>query len=85
MAKASSLSEAARYPLVGVTNLRGVLREPCPQLKKRVELTTEIKFGSWNVGTMTRKSRELVEVFKKGVLKLFVFKKQSGLEIAHVK
>ena len=42
---------------------RGVLRRPLPQLKKIVE--RNVKTRSWNVGSMTGRGRELVEVCKR--------------------
>jgi exonuclease III len=42
---------------------RGVLRRPRPQLKRIEE--RNVKIGSWNVGSMTGRGRELVEVCKR--------------------
>ena len=60
-AKASPGSDACHQPPVDMTSEQGVPRQPRPRLKKLVE----IRFGSWNVGSMTGKGRELVEVCRR--------------------
>ena len=62
-ARAYPVSDACQYPPTAWRNRQGVLREPRPRLTKLVE--KEMRVGTWNVGTMTGKGRELVEVSKR--------------------
>ena len=62
-ARAYPVSDACQYPPTAWRNRQGVPREPRPRLKKLVE--KEMRVGTWNVGTMTGKGRELVEVSKR--------------------
>ena len=60
MVRASPVSDASRYPPVDTNSMQGVLRKPRPQPKKIVESFRKI--GSWNVGSMTGRGRELAEI-----------------------
>ncbi|GFS09991.1 craniofacial development protein 2-like [Elysia marginata] len=62
-ARAYPVSDACQYPPTARRNRQGVLRKPRPRLKKLVE--KEMRVGTWNIGTMTGKGRELVEVCKR--------------------
>ena len=62
-AKASPGGDACQQPPADMRNGRGVLQRPRPQLKKIVE--RNVKIRSWNVGLMTGRGRELVEVYKR--------------------
>ena len=61
--RASPGSDASRHPPVDTNSMQGVLRKPQPKPKKIVESFRKI--GSWNVGSMTGRGRELVEVFER--------------------
>ena len=61
-ARAYPVSDACQYPPTAWRNRQGVPREPRPRLKKLVE--KEMRVGTWNVGTMTGKGRELMKVCK---------------------
>lgn len=65
-ARAFPASDAWKQPPVDTRNGQGVPRRPRPRLKKQVE----IRIASWNVGSMTGRGRELVEVFKKRNIKI---------------
>eukprot|EP00795_Rhopilema_esculentum_P013467 gene13467-4345_t len=56
-AKAHPRSDVRQHPLVDPRNGQGVPWNLRPGLKKQVEL----KVGTWNVGSMTGRGRELVE------------------------
>ena len=45
-------------------------KKPDKLHKNRKEQRRKIRVGSWNIGTMTRKGRELVEVMKKRKLEM---------------
>ena len=62
-ARASPGGDACQQPSADPRSGRGKLRSQLPQLKKIVE--RNVKIGSWNVGSMTRRGRELVEVCKR--------------------
>ena len=64
-ARAYPVSDACQYPPTAWRNRQGVLREPRSRLKKLVE--KEMRVGTWNLGTMTGKGRELVEVCKRSL------------------
>ena len=55
--------DPCQQPPADMRSGREVLRRPRPQLKKIVE--RNVKKGSWNVGSMTGRGRELVEVCKR--------------------
>ena len=59
---------------------RGVLHKlPCVQLKKQMENIKHLKIGSLNVGSLTGKGQELVDVMCKGErLIYYVCRKQGG-------
>lgn len=57
-ARAFPRGDACQQPPVDMRSEQGVPRTPRPRLKKLVET----KFGSWNVGSMTGRGRELVDV-----------------------
>ena len=65
-ARASPGGDACQQPPADMRSGRGVLRRRRPLLKKIVERKERnVKIGSWNVGSMTGRGRELVEVCKK--------------------
>ena len=68
MARASPVGDARLYPPAGVRNGQGVPWRPRPRLKRRVEPCIQI--ASWNVGSMTGKARELVEVMREGKIEM---------------
>ena len=64
MATASPVSDAYRHPPAGTKRWQGVVHQPRVRLKKQVE-QAPFRIGSWNVGSMTGKGRELVEAVKR--------------------
>ena len=62
-ARASPGGDACQQPPADMRSGRGLLKRPRPQLKKIVERNDKI--GSWNVGSMIGRGRELVEVCKR--------------------
>ena len=66
IARASPGGDTCQQPPADMRSGRGVLRRRRPQLKKIVERKERnVKIGSWNVGSMTGRGRELVEVCKR--------------------
>ena len=62
-ARASPGGDAGQQPPADTSSGRGLLRRPRPQLKKIAE--RNVKIGSWNMGSMTGRGRELVDVCKR--------------------
>ena len=61
-ARAFPVSDARQQPPVYARNQQGVPRRtPWPRPKKQVV----VRVGTWNVGSMTSKGRELADVFKR--------------------
>ena len=66
-ARAFPESDPCQQPPVGVRDRQGVPRRaPCPRLKKQMV----VRVGTWNVGTMIGKGRELVDVFKRSKINI---------------
>ena len=64
--RAFPIGDAWQQPPVDTRSRQGVLRKPRPRLKKLVEF----RVGTWNMGSMIGRGRELVEVFKKRNIKI---------------
>ena len=63
-ARAYPVSDAQELRLAPVGNWRGLLRHGRAQLKKRVQ-NMKLRVGSINVGSMTEKGRELVDMLER--------------------
>ncbi len=76
MARASPLSDALQQPLVAVENGQRVTQNPRLRLKKIVGNKTKnwkkprIRIGNWNIGSLTGKGRELVDVMQRRNIKI---------------
>lgn len=60
-ARAYPRSDAGRDPPTDPTSKRGVPWSPRPRLKKQVE-KEDLRLGTWNVGSMTGRGREVADV-----------------------
>jgi len=69
-ARAFPASDARQQPPVVSRSGQGVPWKPRPRIKKLVEINKQINIGTWNVGSMTGRGRELVEVFKRRNIKI---------------
>ena len=77
MARASPLSDALQQPLVVVENGQRVPQIPRLRIKKRVgnkiknwKKKPRIRIGNWNIGSLTGKGRELVDVMQRRNIKI---------------
>lgn len=75
MARASPASDALQRPLDAVENGRRVPQNPRLRLKKLVgnkkwKRKGKIRIGNWNVGSLTGKGRELVDVMQRRDIKI---------------
>ena len=69
-ARAYPVSDALQQPLVPVINRQRVPQNPRLRLKKQVgnkawKKRGRLRLGNWNVGSLTGKGRELVEVMQR--------------------
>ena len=79
MARVSPVSDALSRPLVAVENELRVLQNPRLRPKKLVRNKNKnkdwkrkgrIRIGSWNIGSLTGKGRELVDVMQRRNIKI---------------
>ena len=76
-ARAYPISDALQFPLTVVRNGQRVPQRARLRLKKSVQRKEwkkkgKIRIGNWNVGSLTGKGRELVDVMQRRKIMIFV-------------